>query len=178
MSIYGAANLAASFRTVRKNTLIIAEEIPEESYGFAPSEGTRTVAKLLVHMAVAPRIWQAINQPEITTLEGFDFMTLFMAGVAEEQTPRTKAEIIALLKTEGENFATYLEGLSDEFLSVMVEGPAGQPSKSRLESLLSPKEHEMHHRGQLMVIERLLGIKPHMTRQMEERFASRAAAKS
>jgi uncharacterized damage-inducible protein DinB len=38
--------------------------------------------------------------------------------------------------------------------------------------LLSSKEHEMHHRGQLMVIERILGIVPHLTRQMQERIAA------
>jgi uncharacterized damage-inducible protein DinB len=37
--------------------------------------------------------------------------------------------------------------------------------------LLGAKEHEMHHRGQLMLIERMLGIVPHLTRQMEERWA-------
>jgi uncharacterized damage-inducible protein DinB len=26
------------------------------------------------------------------------------------------------------------------------------------------KEHEMHHRAQLMVVERLLGVVPHLTR--------------
>ena len=41
------------------------------------------------------------------------------------------------------------------------------PSKSRLEMLMSIKEHEMHHRGQLMLIERILGIVPHLTRQRE-----------
>jgi uncharacterized damage-inducible protein DinB len=42
--------------------------------------------------------------------------------------------------------------------------------------LLAPKEHEMHHRGQLMVVERMLGITPHLTRQMEERIASMQSA--
>jgi len=32
------------------------------------------------------------------------------------------------------------------------------------EVLLGAKEHEMHHRAQLTVIERLLGIVPHLTR--------------
>ena len=36
--------------------------------------------------------------------------------------------------------------------------------------LLSVKEHEMHHRGQLMLIERQLGIVPHLTREREARF--------
>ncbi len=35
--------------------------------------------------------------------------------------------------------------------------------------LLSVKEHEMHHRGQLMLIERLLGIVPHLTRARQNR---------
>jgi len=43
--------------------------------------------------------------------------------------------------------------------------------KSRFEMLTAPKEHEMHHRAQLMVVERMLGITPHLTRQMEERIA-------
>jgi len=30
--------------------------------------------------------------------------------------------------------------------------------------LLGVKEHEMHHRGQLMLIQRQLGIVPHLTR--------------
>jgi uncharacterized damage-inducible protein DinB len=42
--------------------------------------------------------------------------------------------------------------------------------------LIAPKEHEMHHRGQLMVVERMLGITPHLTRQMEERIASMQSA--
>jgi hypothetical protein len=33
-------------------------------------------------------------------------------------------------------------------------------SKTRFEMLLSTKEHEMHHRSQLMLIERLLGMVP------------------
>jgi uncharacterized damage-inducible protein DinB len=42
--------------------------------------------------------------------------------------------------------------------------------------LLSPKEHEMHHRGQLMLMQRMIGLTPHLTRQMAERMAQRAAA--
>jgi hypothetical protein len=46
MNYYGAKELADSLRTVRKNTLIIAEEIPEEHYGFRPAPDTRTVAQI------------------------------------------------------------------------------------------------------------------------------------
>ena len=36
---------------------------------------------------------------------------------------------------------------------------------------VSPKEHEMHHRGQLVVLERTLGLVPHLTRQFQDRMA-------
>ncbi len=36
----------------------------------------------------------------------------------------------------------------------------------------------MHHRGQLMVVERMLGITPHLTRQMEERIAAMQSAQT
>jgi uncharacterized damage-inducible protein DinB len=42
--------------------------------------------------------------------------------------------------------------------------------------LIAPKEHEMHHRGQLMVVQRMLGITPHLTRQMDERIAAMQSA--
>jgi len=34
----------------------------------------------------------------------------------------------------------------------------------------------MHHRGQLMLIERLVGIVPHLTREMQAHIAARQAA--
>ncbi len=49
MTYYGSKELAASFRTVRKNTIVIAEEIPEQHYGFRAAPETRTVAEMLVH---------------------------------------------------------------------------------------------------------------------------------
>ena len=78
-----------------------------------------------------------------------------------------------MLRSEGEKFASYLEGLSEAFLAEAVSMPPGaeRPTKSRLEMLLSPKEHEMHHRGQLMMLQRMVGVVPHLTRQRQERMA-------
>ena len=56
MTYYGAKELARSFRTVRNNTIKIAEEIPEEKYGFRPAEGCRSIAETLVHIAVMSRV--------------------------------------------------------------------------------------------------------------------------
>jgi len=178
VNYYGPKELAASFRTVRKNTLIIAEEIPEDKYGFRPAEGTRTVAELLAHIALGGKLAKQINLVEKrSSMQGFDYVN-FMSGIAGEAVkPRTKAEIIALLKDEGEKYASALESLSDSFLGESVLMPPGgsPPSRTRFDLLASVKEHEMHHRGQLMLIERMLGMTPHLTRENQARRAAMQA---
>jgi uncharacterized damage-inducible protein DinB len=96
---------------------------------------------------------------------------------SEEAKPRSKADIVALLKSEGEKFAAFVEALPESFLAepVKMSPGGGGGIKSRFEMLLAPKEHEMHHRGQLMLVERMLGIVPHLTRQYQQRMAATAA---
>jgi len=184
MNYYGAKDLANSFRTVRKNTITIAEEIGEQHYGFSPAPEARTVAQALVHIGLGPRIAHQIHGVERrTTLEGFDFPGFMQKIIAEEKAPRNKAQIIAFLREEGEKFAGWIDGLSEDFLGERIAMPPGmQPTtKTRFEMILGVKEHEMHHRGQLMLVERMLGVVPHLTREMQARMAAinaQAAGKS
>jgi uncharacterized damage-inducible protein DinB len=180
MNYYGPKELAESFRTVRKNTIAAANDIPEEQYGFRATPDTRTIAQTLVHIAQGPKLQEQLHQVERrTTLEGFDFFAFVATIVAEEQKPRSKAEIIQLLEESGERFAKWLDSINDDFLGERVSMPPGgtPPSKSRFEMILGVKEHEMHHRGQLMLMERMVGVVPHLTRQFQERRAAMAAAK-
>ena len=178
MTYYGGKNLAASFRQVRGNTIQIAEEIPEDKYNFKAAPDCRSIGQTLVHIALGPGFQRHIQGNRISDLAKVNFPELVQKIGAEEAKPRTKADIVALLKTEGDAFASYLENLSDAFLAETVtRPPGGQPAtKTRFEMLLSPKEHEMHHRGQLMVLQRMIGLVPHLTRQMQERMAQMAAA--
>jgi uncharacterized damage-inducible protein DinB len=174
MKYYGVKELAFGARTVRRNTLIIADEIPEDKYGFRPVPEYRSVAHLLTHIALFCRFqYQFHAVDKRASFAGFDFPSFMGKIIAEENQVRTKAQIIDLLKTEGEKWACWVEGLSEEFLSQAVEMPQDSipPAKSRFEMILSVKEHEMHHRGQLMLIERLLGLVPHLTREREARMA-------
>ncbi len=178
LTTYDGKDFARQFRVVRENTLQIAEDIPESKYGFEPASNSRTVAALLAHIAASTRIWFEIHgKQKVKTLVGFDFLTLSGSVKAEEMKARSKAEILGLLREEGETFAGFLETLTPEFLAEVVTLPDGTGTKTRFEQLLGAKEHEMHHRGQLMLIERQLGIVPHLTRQGEERRAQLAAAK-
>jgi uncharacterized damage-inducible protein DinB len=173
MTYYGPKDLAEAFRTVRKNTLQIAEDIPEDKYSFKAADDVRTVEKLLTHVGLATRFQYQAHSEKRTTMEGFNFPALFQELSAEEAKSRTKAEVITLLRNEGEKWAGFVSGLSDDFLGQTITMPPGgtPPARVRFEMIMSAKEHEMHHRGQLMLIERILGITPHLTRQMQERMA-------
>jgi uncharacterized damage-inducible protein DinB len=177
MAQYGAKELANSFRTVRGNTLQIAREIPEEHYGFVAAAGVRSVSQLLRHIAYIDILYYDFHRDKrIETLKGFDFGALIARSTVEEAKPLDKEGIIALLEQRGQAFASWEESLSADFLGETFTDPMGQNPKTRLENLMGAKEHEMHHRGQLMLIQRLIGITPHLTRQREERARARAAA--
>jgi uncharacterized damage-inducible protein DinB len=179
MTIYGGKDLASAFRTVRKNTIQVAEDIPEQQFGHVPAPDCRSVGQMLTHIAVSPRMWEEVHgKQRMKTLVGFDFPKLADRVKAEEAKPRMKAEILDLLRGEGEQFAGWLDTLTPEFLAETVIVADGASTKTRFEQLLGVKEHEMHHRAQLMLIERQLGIVPHMTRQFQERMAQMRAAKA
>jgi len=178
MISYGGKELASAFRTVRKNTIQVAEDIPESKYGFVAAPEVRSVARMLTHIAIATQIWEELHKKRLTTLVGYDFSGFIDRFNAEEAKTRSKSEILELLRTEGERFAAWMETLTPEFLAEMVTEPDGKTATSRFERLLGAKEHEMHHRAQLMLIERELGIVPHLTRQFKERVASARAARA
>jgi uncharacterized damage-inducible protein DinB len=173
MTYYGGKELANAFRTVRKNTLQIAQDIPEDKYDFKPSPDSRSVKQTLAHIATLTTFPMMLHGERIP-IEKIDFMEYMKKVGDEEAKLQTKAQIIAKLKDSGEVFATMLEGLNDDtFLGeeIVFRAGATPPSRTRFDLLLAAKEHEMHHRGQLMVMERMLGIVPHLTREAQERMA-------
>jgi uncharacterized damage-inducible protein DinB len=180
MTYYGGKQLADAFRTVRKNTVRIANDVPEDKYDFKATPETRSVRETLVHLAFSPMFTTHVHANRIDDMSKVDFQELMKRFTAEQEKSRGKAEIVALLEAEGEKFASDLDGFSEAFLAEMVTMmPGGDPSaKSRFELLLGVKEHEMHHRAQLMVLERMLGIVPHLTRDQAERMARWQAAQA
>ena len=179
MTNYGGKDLASAFRTVRKNTIQVAVDIPEPQYGHVAAPECRSVAQMFTHVALSPQMWEEIHgKQRLKTLVGFDFVGLAERVKAEEAKPRTKAEILELLTNQGDQFAGWLETLSPEFLAESVITGDGTTAKSRFEQIMGVKEHEMHHRAQLMLIERQLGIVPHLTKKSNEQLERMRAARA
>lgn len=178
MTYYGGKELADAFRTVRRNTIQIAEDIPEDKYGYRATPESRSIAEELAHLASATWWHEVVHGRERKAFVTFEDFGTFMGRTAEmEKGLTTKPQIVDALQTQGEAFATFLESLTPEQLADRVGFPPPvQPStRTRFEMLLAAKEHEMHHRAKLMVIERLIGIVPHLTRAREQRQAAQSA---
>ena len=172
MTYYGGRELANAFRTVRKNTIQIAEDIPADKYDFKPSPDSRSVKQTLAHIATLTTFPMMLHGERVP-IEKIDFVEYMQKVQADEASLQTKDQIVSALKDRGEKFAKMLQGLNDEkFFAEEITFRAGAtpPSRSRFDLLLAAKEHEMHHRGQLMLMQRMLGIVPHLTREQQERM--------
>lgn len=171
MTYYGSKELAESWRTVRKNTIQVAEDIPEDKYSYRAAPDTMSVGEILAHLAASPH-WAEqclfIEKKATVTME--DFGRWMGENAATQKALTTKAAIVEALKTRGEQFAKHLESATEADLAAPVAAP--NATKSRFEMLLGVKEHEMHHRAQLFLIERMIGIVPHLTRARQERQAA------
>jgi uncharacterized damage-inducible protein DinB len=168
MTYYGAKDLAESWRTVRKNTIQVAEDIPEDKYGFKAAPDTMSVAEMLAHLATSPHWAHQVHFVEKkTSIAMEDFGRYFGDAGTAAKALTTKAAIVAALKSDGEKLAQQIESMTDAQLGESVILPMG--NKSRFEMLQGVKEHEMHHRAQLFLIERMVGIVPHLTRARQQR---------
>jgi uncharacterized damage-inducible protein DinB len=173
MNYYGGKELAEAFRKVRKNTIQIAEDIPEDKYGFKPSPESRSIAQTLAHIATATTFPTMLHGQRVP-IEKIDFAEYMKTVGAQEASLQTKAQIVARLKESGEKFSAMLESLKDDafFAEEITFRPGAEPpSRTRFDMLLAAKEHEMHHRAQLMLMERMIGIVPHLTREQQARMA-------
>src|SRR5258708_4303810 len=73
MTYYGGKDLAAAFRTVRENTVKIAEEIPEEKYDFRATPDTKTIGQTLAHIGISSGFQYHIHSNKVTDMKTVNF---------------------------------------------------------------------------------------------------------
>lgn len=140
------ADLQVKWTNAAEYTLEVAERMPEEYYGFKPTEEEMSFEQQLLHMA-----------------GNINWLTSsYLGGAAVEKDLTTtgygKAEIIAMLKDVFERSAQATAHLTEAQLEDPVTFFAGPMNKRRI--LLLLHDHLSHHRGQLVVYLRLKGIVP------------------
>src|SRR5260221_11374142 len=110
MNPYTPKQLADSMRVDRKNTIVIAEDIPEAQYAYRPAPDSRSVRETLLHMASMTLFEFHIHEEQkLTSMEGFDLQPFFAGLPTNEKGSLPKAKIGAGLRDEGGRLRYLLE---------------------------------------------------------------------
>src|SRR5215472_15129268 len=97
MTYYGSKQLAGSFRTVRGNTLTIANEIPEDKYSYKATPDVMSVGELLAHIAISPMWHIEVHGNRMPKVDHPFFGDRMQKAGMEEKALRSKSDIIKAL---------------------------------------------------------------------------------
>lgn len=145
------ADLLADLDTLEEKVVSLAEAIPADKYGWAPTPEVRNTAASYVHMAQSShRILRAL---------GFEAPE----GVDEMETAITeKAAVVEALESSFAAARRAVTAIGDDDLDSKVPFFGGEWSKRRILMLLAAHCHE--HLGQAIVYARSVGVVPPWSR--------------
>jgi len=126
----------------KRYTLKFVQLVNEEQLAFKPVPGTKTYQSQLSHLTT----WLRTHSRFVTEKE------------LEKPKTRTQAEITQYLEEFFDEIIAFLEQTQVSELSEKVAMWYGTVSKTSI--LVTMDNHLSHHRGQLVVYLRLMGIKP------------------
>jgi uncharacterized damage-inducible protein DinB len=134
------------YSEARQDILRSAEKMPENKYSFKPTDVVRTYGQILAHVADGQ----------------YEFCGAAAGKHDEkgvEQTAKTKADIVAALKTAFAYCDAIYAGMTDAKAAEMI--PAFDGAKiTRLSLLDANVSHTMEHYGNLVTYMRIQGIVP------------------
>ena len=153
--------ICEQWQDVRNGLIKEVELIPDDKMGFKPAPESRSVIELLYHIIETQRILAGEMCRANTNFQrGFPALMAEFAGNTKEAT--TKEAVLELLRSSLEETKPMVVSFGDaNFEQGMTRFDGKQCTK--IEMLNFTVAHEMYHRGQLTVYERLLGIEPALT---------------
>lgn len=150
----------------RAGVLEEAEAIPEESYEFRPTEHSRSVAELLLHILESGEMMVG----ELTDPAGDFRRRSYAEHLAEHAgalpAEPSREELLELLRRTGEEGRQRIREAGELGMLQGIRRFDGVTG-TRLAWLNHGTEHESYHRGQLALYARLLGQVPALTRRIQ-----------
>ena len=162
--------ICEQWQDVRDGLIKEVELIPSEQMGFKPAPESRTAIEILHHIVETQRVLAGEMCRENTNFQrGVPALIADFAGNAKEAT--TRESVLDLLRSSLEETKAMVVSFGDaNFEKGMTRFDGKRCTK--LEMLNLTMAHEMYHRGQLTVYERLLGIEPAFTQFLRKMSAS------
>jgi len=153
----------SQWQDARAGLIKEAERIPEDKFDFRATAETRNVIELLYHVVESERMLVDEICRDDTDLRRL----LTRPPDTEIRVVTTKDAIIALLRSSLAASQEKVRRFGAEKIEQLMFGLNGkQITKAAM--LQFTLAHEMYHRGQLTVYQRLLGIEPALTEQFRQ----------
>jgi uncharacterized damage-inducible protein DinB len=142
--------IRSGWNGAKRNMLGSAKVMPEEKYGFKPTESVRTYGQILAHVAGANYEFCAAARGEKPPFTEDHF----------EKTATTPAAITKALQDS----VTYCDGaytaLTDSSAAEIINGPFGGGKQARAAGLMGNTSHNNEHYGNLVTYLRINGLVP------------------
>jgi uncharacterized damage-inducible protein DinB len=161
--------LIESWSEVRAGLIKEVSQVPEGQFSFRATPETRTVAELLQHIVEAQKMLVGEACRAETNLMRQSFADHIKEYAPEVAAVTDKNGLLELLRSSMETSEASIRGCGDGLQQTMQRFDRKEVSKS--DFLNFAIAHEMYHRGQLTVYERLLGVEPALTKDFRKLFA-------
>lgn len=165
-------SLITSWKEVRHGFIDEVAQVAADQFAFRATPETRSIAELVQHIIETQKvlIGEACRaEPNLMRQSFPDHIKEYAPEVA---TTTDREGLLALLRSSMEKAEATIRA-NEETLGDSMKRFDGR-LMDKLEFLRFAASHEMYHRGQLTVYERLLGIKPALTTKFEKLFAQRS----
>lgn len=142
-------DFAERWETSRQYLMAVAEAMPESDYNYQPTPEEMSFADQLMHIA-----W-VIDWHCFSKIDGQEFRPRLEAFQSEGLT---KGEMMAIVDREFGRAAKLMADFDPGRLE--EKGTYGKFTRTRRQFFLLMADHVTHHRGQMIVYLRLMGIVP------------------
>lgn len=158
--------LIASWGEVRAGLMQEAMLIPAEQFSFRATPDTRSVAEILQHVVETEKLLVGEACCAEPNLSRQSFETHIAEYAPEVADISDKDGLMKLLRSSMEASMESIRRCGEGTMRGF-DGKEG----AKLDVFAFAASHEMYHRGQLTVYERLLGIEPALTQYFKKLFA-------
>ncbi|HKZ81989.1 MAG TPA: DinB family protein [Pyrinomonadaceae bacterium] len=165
-------HLIKTWKETRGGLVEEATQVPPEEFTFRATKDTRSIAELLQHVVESQKMLVGEACRPDTNLMRQSFAEHIKEYAPEVRSIQDKNGLLELLRSSMElaeaTIRSHAEGLDESMKR--FDGA----TMSKLEFLSFAVSHEMYHRGQLTIYERLLNIEPALTTRFKRLFAQAA----
>jgi hypothetical protein len=154
-----AVSMQTAYGTLKGNMTQAAEKMPEADYAFKPTPEVRPYGQLIAHVALSQFGSCAALKGEESPHKD-----------DKEETPRSKADLVSLLKASTAYCDPLLTALTDESMVQLVKVGQNEAAKGLILAGTNTHGNEMY--GTMAVYLRLKGIVPPTTERQNQQKKS------